>query len=107
MAVARRNWRHRSPQRGFGLSFFFSFALALHPEAAWHTGNASLVGIECMRRLARRRTCGRPSFQRIMSQRRQNHLSWALTGADRKWPDKSPRIYQWRILEFGCILAAK
>ena len=28
-------------------------------------------------------------------------------GAGRDWPDKSPRVYQRRIFEFGCILAVK
>jgi hypothetical protein len=33
------------PHRGFGLSSFFSFALALHADEAPHAGNASLAGI--------------------------------------------------------------
>jgi hypothetical protein len=32
-------------QRGFGLSFFFSFALALHADSARLASNASLAGI--------------------------------------------------------------
>ena len=39
------------PQRGFGPSFFFSFALALHADEARHAGNTSLAGIGGLLRL--------------------------------------------------------
>jgi hypothetical protein len=40
------------PQRGFGLSFFFSFGLDLHADEARHAANASLADIGRLRRLA-------------------------------------------------------
>ena len=39
------------PPGGFGWSFFFSFALALHADEARYAGNASLAGIGGLRRL--------------------------------------------------------
>jgi hypothetical protein len=48
-------WRDQQaaslPQRGFGLSFFFSLALALHADEARYAGNASLAGIGGLQRL--------------------------------------------------------
>jgi len=49
------NWRDQLaaslPQREFGLSFFFSFALDLHADEVRHAGKASLAGIGGLRRL--------------------------------------------------------
>ena len=39
------------PRRGFGLSFFFSFAHVLHADEARHAENLSLAGIGGLRRL--------------------------------------------------------
>jgi hypothetical protein len=96
MSLKTGQWHWRDqlaaslPQSGFGLSFFFSFALALHADEA----RPRLKRFAGRHRRstashAHRRAFRRPPAKSMMRQRSQNQLSRALTGAGRKWPDKS------------------
>jgi hypothetical protein len=82
------------PQRGFGMSFFFSFALALHADEARHAGNASLADIGGLRRLTLIEGLADGLCEEHDEAAEPNQLSRAVTGAGRDWPDKSRSVYR-------------
>ena len=92
------HWRDQlaasPPQRGLGLSFFFSFTLALYADEARHAGNASLAGLGGLRPLTLIEGLAEASAMSMMRLRIQNQLSRAVTGPGRDWPDKSPSVYR-------------